>query len=153
MFLLALIGVPILELLVLVEVARAIGWQAALVVLIVSSLCGWRVLRVQGRVAIDGVMLAVAERRPPGRAAVDGALGFLGGVLLVVPGFLTAVVGLALVFPPTRSLARGWLSRRYGGRAMSFLATAGRFTAGRRDMPHADVDSTAFEDDTGRLDR
>jgi UPF0716 protein FxsA len=153
MFVLALIGVPVLEIVAFVEVGRAIGWLAAIVLLIATSLVGVRLLRVQGRSAIEGVSLAVAEQRSPGRAVVYGALGFLGSLLLVVPGFVTDVLGVLLLLPPTRALTRRWISHHYGSRAMSFLATAGRFTPGGRPTRPADVDSTAIDDDLDRLDR
>ncbi len=153
MFVLVLIGVPVVEVLVFIEVARTIGWLLALVLLIGTSLLGVRLLRLQGRWAIERVSQAVAEQRAPARAALDGALGFLGSALLVIPGFVTDVLGVLLVLPPTRSLTRRWLSRRYGGRAMGFLATAGRFAPGGRGARPADVDSTAVDEDSQRLGR
>ena len=151
MFVLFLIGVPVLEVFVFVEVGLAIGWLLATVLLLGSSLLGMWLVRIEGRAAIERVALAVSERRPPGRAAVDGALGFLGGVLLALPGFVTAALGAVLVLPPTRALTRRWISRRYGSRAMRFVATAGRFTSRERGMRAADVDSTAVEDDHEQL--
>jgi UPF0716 protein FxsA len=154
MFVLILIGVPVVEVLVFIEVARAIGWLLAVVLLVGTSVLGARVLRVQGRSAIDRVSLAVAERRAPGQAALDGALGFLGGVLLVLPGFVMDALGVLLVLRPTRALARRWLSHRYAGRMMGFLATAGRFSAGSRGgVRPSDVESTAVDDDADLLGR
>jgi UPF0716 protein FxsA len=154
LFLLVLIGLPVLEVFVLVEVAHEIGWLLAIVLLFGVSVLGFQLLRIQGRAAIEHVSLAVQERRAPGRAAVDGALGFLGAALLTVPGFVTDAVGALLVLPPTRSLARRWISRRYAARLMSFAASAGRFApGGRGGRPPADVESTAVEDDLDQLDR
>jgi UPF0716 protein FxsA len=153
MFLLALIGVPVVEVFVFVEVGRAIGWLAALLLLLASSVLGWQLLRVQGRTAIQRVSLAVSEHRPPAVPAIDGALGFLGAVLLAVPGFVTDVIGALLLFGPTRRLARRRLSRHYSGRVMSFLARTGRFTSSARGGRWADVDSTAIDDDLDRLGR
>ena len=141
------------EVLVFIEVGRTIGWLLAVALLLGTSALGVRLLRIQGRSAIKRVSLAVSERRAPARAAVDGALGFLGGVLLAVPGFVTDALGALLVFPSTRGLARRWLSRHYGGRAMSFLATAGRFAPGDRRGPPADVESTAVDVDSEQLGR
>jgi UPF0716 family protein affecting phage T7 exclusion len=95
----------------------------------------------------------VSEHRAPARAAIDGALGFLGGALLAVPGFVTDVLGALLLFPPTRTLTRRWLARRYAGRTMSFVATAGRFASGYRRARPADVESTAVEDEADQLGR
>ncbi len=153
MFVLALLGVPLVEVLVFVEVGRTIGWLAAVVLLFGTSVLGAQLLRIQGRAAIERVSVAVSERRAPARAAVDGALGFLGGLLLVIPGFVTDAFGALLVFPPTRTLARRWLSHHHTGRAMSFMASAGRFASRDRDVRPADVDSTAVEDDLGQLGR
>jgi UPF0716 protein FxsA len=153
MFVLVLIGVPLVEVFVFIEVGRAIGWVPALAVLLGTSVLGVHLMRVQGRSAIERVSKAVSERRPPARAAIDGALGFLGAALLALPGFVTDVLGALLLFPSTRALARRWLSRSYAGRAMSFLATAGRFASDYRGGPPADYESTAVEDDADQLGR
>jgi UPF0716 protein FxsA len=153
MFVLVMIGVPVVEVFVFIEVARAIGWLAAVVLLLGTSLLGTRLLRIQGRTAIERVSLAVSEHRAPARAAIDGALGFLGGVLLVVPGFVTDALGALLLFAPTRTLARRWISRHYTGRVMSFVTAAGRFAPGDRAARAADVESTAIDDDPDELGR
>src|ERR1700677_4863448 len=135
MFVLVLIGVPVLEVFVFIEVGRAIGWLPAVVLLIGTSVLGTQMLRIQGRSTIERVSLAVSERRAPGSAAVDGAVRFLGALLLVVPGFVTAVLGGLLLFPPTRTLTRRWMSRHYATRVMRFTAAAGRFAPGNRGVP------------------
>ena len=132
MLLLVLIGVPVVEVLVFIEVGRTIGWLLTALLLIGSSVIGARLLPIQGRSAVERVSLAVSERRAPGRAALDGALGFLGAALLVVPGFVTDAIGALLLLPAPRALARSWLSLHYAGRMMSFVATAGRFVSGER---------------------
>jgi UPF0716 protein FxsA len=152
MFVLFLIGMPVLEVFVFIEVGLAIGWLWAVVLLVGTSVLGVQLLRIQGRAAIERVSVAVSERRAPGAAALDGALGFLGGLLLVVPGFISDALGALLLLPPTRGLARSWISRHYAGRVMSFVAATGRFRSGA-DMRPADVESTAIDDDQDWLDR
>jgi UPF0716 protein FxsA len=151
MLLLILIAVPVVEVFVFIEVGLAIGWVLATVLLVGTSLVGVPLLRVQGRSALRRVSLAVSERRGTGGAALDGALGFLGCVLLVVPGFLTDALGALLLFPPTRTLLRRWISRRYASRVMSFASTAARFSPRGRAAWPADVESTAVEDDQDQL--
>jgi len=153
MFVLLLIAVPALELFVFIEVGHAIGWLLAVVLLLGTSVVGVQIVRIQGRSTLERVSLAVSERRAPGRAAVDGALGFLGGLLLVVPGFVTDALGALLLLTPTRALIRRWISRRYAARMMRFVASAGRFAPGGRRPAPADVDSTAVEDDLDQLGR
>lgn len=153
MFVLVLVGVPVVEVFAFIEVGRAIGWLLAVVLLLGTSVLGALLLRIQGRSAIGRVSLAVSERRAPGCAAIDGALGVLGGALLVVPGFVTDVLGALLLLPPTRRLTRRRISRRYAGRVMSFAATAGRFASRDRGVRPADVESTAVDDDPDQLGR
>jgi UPF0716 protein FxsA len=153
LFLLVLIGAPVVEVLAFIEVGHAIGWMAAVVLLLATSVFGARLVRVEGRLAIERVSLAVSARRAPGAAAIEGALGFLGAALLVVPGFVTDALGVLLLLAPTRRLARRWISSHYTARVMSFAATAARFAAHDRSMPPADVSSTAVEDDLEELGR
>jgi UPF0716 protein FxsA len=153
MFVLVLIGVPVVEVLAFIEVARAIGWLVALVLLLGTSVLGARLLRIQGRAAVERVSLALSENRAPGRAAIDGALGFLGGVLLVIPGFVTDAAGVLLIIPGTRALARRWISRHYSGRLVSLLASAGRFAPSTRPSRRADAESTAVDDESDLLGR
>jgi UPF0716 protein FxsA len=155
MFLFVLIAVPLVEAVVFIEVAQAIGWLVAFLLLLATSVLGIQLLRIQGRAAIQRVSLAVSERRAPGAPAVDGALGLLGAALLALPGFVTDALGLLLLFRPSRDLVRWRLSRHYAARVMSFLARTGRFYTGTGTGSRrwADVDSTAAEDDLDRLDR
>jgi UPF0716 protein FxsA len=153
MFVLVLIGVPVVEVFAFIAVGRTIGWLLAVILLLGSSVLGVWLLRIQGRTAIGRVSLAVAEHRAPARAAIDGALGFLGGVLLVVPGFVTDALGVGLMFPPTRRLLRRWISRHYAGRVMRVVAMTGRFASPSRGARPADVESTALDDDFKQLGR
>ena len=151
MLVLLLIVVPAVEVLAFIEVGHAIGWLLAVVLLLGTSVLGVWLLRIQGRAAIKRVSLAVSEHRAPGLAAIDGALGSLGAVLLVLPGFVTDVLGGLLLFPPTKALARRWLSRHYAGRLVNFFATTGRFASRRGETRPADVESTAIDDDPQQL--
>ena len=153
MVLLLLIAWPAVEILAFIEIGLAIGWLLTVVLLIGTSVLGAQLLRIQGRAAIGRVSLAVSEGRAPAGAAIDGVLGFLGGVLLVIPGFVTDALGALLLLPPTRALTRRWLSRHYAGRAMRFVASTGRFASRDRGRRPGDVDSTAVDDDQPRLDR
>ena len=155
MFVLLLIAVPLVEVLAFIEVGEAIGWLLALLLLIGTSLLGVRLLRMQGRAAVERLALARSgSSRPTADGAIDSALGFLGAALLAVPGFVTDALGVLLLLRPTRTLARRRLSRHYAARLMRFLSRTTRFAgAGARARPPADVDSTAFDDDFDQLGR
>jgi UPF0716 protein FxsA len=153
MFVLLLIAVAVVEVFAFIEVGHAIGWLPAVLLLLGTSVLGARMLLAQGRLTIRRVSLALSERRAPDHTVIDGALGFLGGILLLIPGFVTDVLGALLLLPLTQKLTRRWMSRHYAGRVMSFVATAGRFAPGDRGGRPADVESTVIEDDPDHLGR
>jgi UPF0716 protein FxsA len=138
MFALLLIAWPLAELVVAIEIARAIGVLAMLLLLILSWPLGTWALRSQGRVVWRRLALASAEGRPPGREVIDGALVLIGGTLMLVPGFITDAVGLLCLLPPTRLLLRSLLVRNLQSR---LLTRAFRVTG----VHEYDVDSTAHD--------
>jgi len=105
------IVVPIAELYVIVQVGQAIGIWPTLALLLADALLGSFLLKHQGRGAWLRFNQALAERRFPGKEVVDGLLIVVGGTLLLAPGFLTDIVGLFLLVPPTRAIVRGLLRR------------------------------------------
>jgi UPF0716 protein FxsA len=146
LFLLLLVLWPIAELFVAVKVADAIGVLLTIVLLIASWPVGSWLLRSEGRAAWRRLSAAVAAGRPPGRSVIDGALVLVGGVLFLVPGFITDVLGAGLLLRPIRALARGLIERNFRSRLM---VRATRFSGG--SSPPADVDSTAHDVDPRHL--
>jgi UPF0716 protein FxsA len=110
------IVVPIAELYVIVKVGEAIGLWPTLALLLADAMLGSLLLRHQGRSAWRRFNEAIAARRFPGREVVDGVLIVIGGTLLLTPGFLSDIVGLFLLVPPTRALVRRLLRRVAIGR-------------------------------------
>jgi UPF0716 protein FxsA len=105
------IVVPIAELYVIIQIGGLIGVWPTLALLLADALLGSLLLRQQGRGAWRRFNLALAEGRFPGREVADGLLIAVGGTLLLTPGFITDIVGLVLLIPPTRALVRALLRR------------------------------------------
>ena len=124
------IVLPIAELYVIIQIGGAIGVLPTLAILIADSLIGAALARSQGRAAWERFNRALAEGRVPGREVFDGAMIILGGALLLTPGFITDVVGILLLLPPTRAALRVFLSRTVARRA-GFAFRVSSFGAGR----------------------
>lgn len=102
----ALILLPLVEVLALVAVARTIGaWATFGLVLAVSAVGVWLVRR-SGRRAWRAMRASVDSGQMPEGELADAMVALLGGVLLVVPGFVTDLPALICLLPPTRGLAR-----------------------------------------------
>lgn len=108
--------VPIAELYVILKVGDAIGVAPTILLLAADSLIGAILLRSQGRTVWRRFNEALAARRMPHREILDGIGVVFGGALLLTPGFITDVVGLALLLPPSRAAIRRLLTRRIGKR-------------------------------------
>lgn len=110
------IVVPIVELFVIIKVGQLIGLWPTLALLLADAVLGSMLLKHQGRGAWRRFNEAIAAGRFPGKEVADGALIIVGGTLLLTPGFLTDIVGLILLIPPTRALVRAGLRRFAVGR-------------------------------------
>jgi UPF0716 protein FxsA len=136
---------PVAEVYVAIQVADAIGVLLTLLLLIASWPVGTWALRSQGRVAWRRLGDALAAGRRPGREVLNGVLVLLGGLLLIIPGFITDALGAFLLLPPTRAIARAVLTRNLNRRV---VVRAARFSRGRSAY---DVDSTATDIDQPQL--
>lgn len=152
------IVLPIAELYVIVRVGELIGVAPTLALLLAGSMLGVLLLRHQGRGAWRRFNAALAERRFPGREVADALMMAAGATLLLIPGFITDVIGLLLLIPPTRAIARrlmrAYFGRRFvvvgvadrtmrgqsadwgGGRSYDFDATAEEVDPDDRQLPH-----------------
>jgi UPF0716 protein FxsA len=147
--LLLLILWPIAELFVAIKVAEAIGVLLTVILLLAGWPLGMWLARTEGRAAWRRLSAAVSQShpaRPPGREVIDGALVLVGGILLIVPGFITDVLGLLLLLAPTRSVARKAIIRNFQSR---LVVAATRFS--RTPSSAYDVDSTATDLDGPQL--
>jgi UPF0716 protein FxsA len=110
------IVVPLVELYLILKVGDAIGAVWTILLLAADSVLGSILLRSQGRAVWRRFNEALTTGRMPHREVIDGVLIIFGGAFLITPGFLTDIVGLILLIPPTRALVRRFLARRLGRR-------------------------------------
>ena len=94
--------VPLAELYVILKVGDAIGAIWTILLLAADSLLGSLLLRAQGRAVWLRFNTTLAEGKMPHREVLDGVLVIFGGAFLITPGFLTDIVGLSLLIPPSR---------------------------------------------------
>ena len=130
--------VPVAELYVIYQVGDAIGVLWTFLLLAADSLLGSLLLKSQGRAVWRRFNDNLAQGRMPHREVIDGVLVIFGGAFLITPGFLTDIVGLTLLVPPSRAIIRRFLVKRLGRRVM--------VAGGRHEY---DVEGTARDyDDT-----
>jgi UPF0716 protein FxsA len=147
LLILIFIVVPIAELAIIIQVGQAIGVWWTIALLIADSVLGSVLMRSQGRAVWRRFQEATAGGRVPAREVLDGVLVIFGGALLLTPGFISDILGLILLLPPSRALIRAVLVRRLAHRM---------FTTVTRSRPAApggyDVEGHAVDLDRDRIE-
>jgi len=101
---LLLLALPIVEIAVFIEVGKWIGVWPTILLILLSSLAGFQLMRHQGLATLARARAAVQRNEPPIGELLDGLSILLAGFLLILPGFVTDLLGLLLFVP--------WIRRR-----------------------------------------
>ncbi|MEU8140213.1 FxsA family protein [Streptodolium elevatio] len=135
--LLPLVALPILEIYLISRVGSAIGAGNTVLLLLAGVVAGSLAIKYAGRRALNRLAKAAAANAGPAetvsavptpetnKAAADAGLVVLGGILLIIPGFLSDALGILCLLPFTRPLLR----RAIGGAVGSQLARRTKFGA------------------------
>lgn len=115
MFIIVLLLVlwPVVEIAVFLQVVQWIGVLDTLALMLVITLFGAWLVKRQGVGTLARIRAELDDGRIPTGPMTDGGLLALAGFLLLVPGFVTDIFGLALLLPPVRAGVRVWLGRRF----------------------------------------
>lgn len=101
-FLLLFVGVPLTELYFLIKVGTQIGAFPTIFLTIFTALLGGWMVRLQGFSTLMRVREAMERGEMPAIQMLEGAILLICGVLLLLPGFITDVVGFIFLIPPVR---------------------------------------------------
>ncbi len=117
--LLLFLALPLVEIAGFVLVGGAIGVLPTIGLVIATSLAGSMLLRIQGFGTLGRIRAVIEAGRDPGRELAHGLMILAAGILLIIPGFVTDIVGILLFVPPLRDLAWRMLRRTIVVRAAS----------------------------------
>ena len=98
------VGVPLLDLFVLIQVGQWIGLWPTIGLVVVTGFVGASLARSEGLRTLWTIQTEMSQGRLPGNALFDGLAILLGGVLLLTPGILTDLVGFSFLVPATRRI-------------------------------------------------
>jgi UPF0716 protein FxsA len=113
-YLLALfIGLPLVELALLLKLGEVLGWRPTLALVIVTGLAGAFLARHQGMRVILNIRRDLEKGRMPAPYLFDGLMILVAAALLVTPGLITDASGFLLLLPPFRRWVRGVVRRKF----------------------------------------
>jgi UPF0716 protein FxsA len=106
------IGMPMLELWLLIRVGQVIGAPWTIVIVVLTGAAGAWLAKLQGLMVIMEIQRDVAEGRMPAPRMLDGVMILIAGVLMITPGLVTDAAGFALLVPAVRYSIRQWMRRK-----------------------------------------
>jgi UPF0716 protein FxsA len=104
--------VPLVELVLLVRLGQWVGLLPTMALVVLTGIAGAALARREGLRTLWKIRSDITTGRFPVGRLLDGALILFAGGLLLTPGVLTDIVGLALLVPGSR----GWIKRRVASR-------------------------------------
>lgn len=134
---------PVAELAVILQVAGGIGVPETIVLLLAVSVVGGWLCKREGIGVLRRIQRGLERHELPTRELADGGLILLAGALLVTPGFLTDLLGILLLLPPTRAVFRGVLLAALARR--SRVTVLGGFPGGGRGPRHPGATGGAID--------
>ncbi|MGG4265616.1 FxsA family protein [Peribacillus simplex] len=105
-FLLFIIAMPVIEIIVLLLSGNMIGFWPTLFLIVATGLIGVYLAKRQGMETWKRAQEQIRYGMMPGNEIIDGICIFIGALLLLSPGLISDIMGLLLVFPPTRNLLK-----------------------------------------------
>lgn len=130
-FLIPFVFLPLLELFILIQVGDEIGAVLTIGLVLGTAAIGLALLRQQGYSTLLRAREKAAQGQVPAEEMLGGVFVALGGLLLLLPGFITDVIGLCCLLPPLRRLfLKGLLSRWLVVGGMSSGRDTGRVIEG-----------------------
>jgi len=105
-FFIALLCAPVIEIAVFLIAGKIFGIAETLIFIIGTGLIGGYLLKKQGFKAYKNVQEKLRLGQLPQDAILDGLCVLAGGILLILPGFLSDIAGVFMLFPPTKKVAK-----------------------------------------------
>jgi UPF0716 protein FxsA len=147
--LLLFVGLPILEIYVIIQVGQVIGAVPTILLLIFESVLGAWLIKHEGQRAWVALQGTLATGKMPGKELADAALILVGGTLLLTPGFVTDIFGFFFILPFTRPLARRVLLAMVARRIIVSTPAVFRPPRTRGGEPNSDGVYDIYREDDG----
>jgi len=115
--LLIIIGMPILEIALMINIGQEIGAIKTILIILLTAFLGIYYARIEGLNTIKSGMLNLYKNKIPFYELASGASIAIAAILLILPGFITDTIGFLLLFPFTRKIIISfWLKKNYKSR-------------------------------------
>ena len=111
--LLSIILVPVIEIYLLIKIGSQIGAMTTILLIFSTAIIGIYYAKYEGLNTLRSGFSQLSKNETPAYEVISGAAIAFAALLLIIPGFLTDIIGFLLIFPISRKLIFGKLSGKY----------------------------------------
>ena len=111
--LLGIILIPIIEIYLLIKIGSDIGAISTILLIFITAIVGIYYAKYEGLNTLKSGFLQLSKNQSPTYEVISGAAIAFAAILLIIPGFLSDVVGFLLIFPISRKIIFGKLIKNY----------------------------------------
>ena len=111
--LLGIILIPIIEIYLLIKIGSQIGAISTIMLIFITAIVGIYYAKYEGLNTLKSGFLQLSKNQSPTYEVISGAAIAFAAILLIIPGFLTDLVGFLLIFPISRKIIFGKLTKKY----------------------------------------
>lgn len=106
-----IIVTPIIDLYILIKASQNMGFWTTIFLIIATGIAGYYLARSEGKVVISSINRQLSQGNIPSDDLLTGLCIIIGGVFLVVPGIVTDIIGITMIFPGTREFYKNYIKR------------------------------------------
>ena len=111
--LLFIIGIPLIEIYLMIKIGGVIGAFNTIFLIFFTAITGVYFARLEGLNTIRSGFTQLVKNELPIYEIISGAAIAFAALLLIIPGFITDIIGIFLIFPPTRKIIFKIFSKKY----------------------------------------
>ena len=110
--LLSIILVPIVEIYLFIKIGAKIGAFSTILLIFITAITGIIYARYEGLNTLRSAYSQIIKQETPAYEIISGAAIAFAALLLIIPGFATDIIGFLIIFPITRKLILGKVSKK-----------------------------------------
>ena len=111
--LLGIILIPIIEIYLLIKIGSQIGAITTILLIFITAIIGVYYAKYEGLNTLKSGFVQLSKNQSPKYEVISGAAIAFAAVLLIIPGFMTDIIGFLLIFPITRKIIFGGVLKKF----------------------------------------
>ena len=128
-----IIGIPVIEIYLLIKVGGIIGALNTILLIFFTAITGVYFAKIEGLSTLKSVFSQLVRNEIPVYEIISGAALAFAALLLIIPGFLTDIVGYLLIIPVTRKFFIKFISSKFNKKKSNKDIIEGSFEENTQD--------------------